>query len=168
MTSRAKPSASCGDSMAWPPYLMTKVFPQNARMYGSASMRVPAFSISFSMALFIAVSRRPGSEDVATQVVVPDGIRQPSLHELRVDGDGLPRQVRSLEGHLLQDPLQDGVQTACADVLGAVVHPRRNIRHRLDGVRGHVERHPLGLEEGRVLLDERALRLGQDSHEVAT
>ena len=50
-TSRANPSASCGDSIAWPPYLMTRVFPQNARMYGRASMRVPAFSISFSMAV---------------------------------------------------------------------------------------------------------------------
>jgi hypothetical protein len=38
---------------------MTNVYPQNARMYGKASMRVPAFSISLSMALVTVVPRPP-------------------------------------------------------------------------------------------------------------
>ena len=33
-TSCAKRSASAGSSMAWPPYLMTTVRPENSRMYG--------------------------------------------------------------------------------------------------------------------------------------
>jgi hypothetical protein len=41
-TSRAKPSASAAEPIAWPPYLITKVLPANRRMYGSASTRVAA------------------------------------------------------------------------------------------------------------------------------
>ncbi len=43
-TSVAKSSASSSFSIAWPPYLMTTVLPENSRMYGSASARMCAFS----------------------------------------------------------------------------------------------------------------------------
>src|SRR4029453_13745049 len=83
-TSRAKPSASCGDSIACPPYLMTRVFPQNARMYGRAPMGGPVFSLSFSMAV-VPGCRSLRSQDVAAQIVVADGVGQPPMNEARVD-----------------------------------------------------------------------------------
>ena len=43
-TSWANRSASAGSSIAWPPYLMTTVLPENSRMYGSASARTCALS----------------------------------------------------------------------------------------------------------------------------
>jgi hypothetical protein len=42
-TSRANDSLSNGDSIAAPPYLITMVFPEKARIYGSASIRISAF-----------------------------------------------------------------------------------------------------------------------------
>ena len=43
-TSVANSSASAASSIAWPPYLMTTVWPENSRMYGSASARIVAFA----------------------------------------------------------------------------------------------------------------------------
>src|SRR5581483_5821395 len=129
MTSRAKLSASCGDSIAWPPYLITKVLPQNARMYGSASIRVPAFSTSRSMPPVTVPSatsvwcrpaaarrrRATASQDIPADVVVAEDVRQPGVDVGGVEADGLAGQRGSVERDLLEQPLEDRVEPAGAD-----------------------------------------------------
>src|SRR5690606_28329401 len=48
MTSRMTDFFSSGSVIALPPYLMTNVLPKNVRMYGSASIKTPAFSMSLA------------------------------------------------------------------------------------------------------------------------
>jgi hypothetical protein len=46
-TSTANEARSASSVMAWPPYLMTRVLSRKRRMYGNASIRTFALSISF-------------------------------------------------------------------------------------------------------------------------
>ena len=67
------------------------------------------------------------------------------VHEARIDGHRLAGEIRSLEGDVLQHPLEDRVEAPRPDVLGALVRPAVAISatasHR---VRREVERHALG------------------------
>src|SRR5262249_58619145 len=57
-----------------------------------------------------------------------------------VDDDALARQVRTLEAHLLDHPLQHRVQPPGADVLRRPVHLVGHVRQRLDAVAGELHR----------------------------
>ena len=58
------------------------------------------------------------------------------------------------------------MQTARADVLHALVHQRGDARDLGDAVGRELELRAFGLDERRVLLRERVLRLRHDAHEV--
>ena len=71
-----------------------------------------------------------------------------------------------VEGDLLQDLLDDRVQPARPDVLGAGVDLGRQPGHLAQPVFGELEVHAFGRQQGGVLLGQRVLRLGQDRVEV--
>ena len=66
-------------------------------------------------------------------------------------------ELGRVERHLVEQPLQHGVQPARADVLGPLVDERRELGDPLDGVGRELERHALGRHQRHVLLDQRAL-----------
>ena len=74
-------------------------------------------------------------------------------------------ELRRVERDLVEQLLHDGVQAARADVLGALVDDRREVGDALDGA-GRERASTPSVESSAVLLDERALRLGQDADEV--
>ena len=76
-TSVAKRSASAAFSIAWPPYLMTTVRPENSRMYGSASARTIAFSPASSP------SRKHGSLAPGRSACGSRAPLRPHAHEVR-------------------------------------------------------------------------------------
>ena len=68
--------------------------------------------------------------------------------------------VRGVEADRLEDPLQDRVQPAGADVLRPAVHLERDLGHRVDRVVGELDVQALGLQQRDRLLRQRVLRLG--------
>ena len=75
-------------------------------------------------------------------------------------------QVRPLEGDLVEQLLHHGVEPTRADVLGALVDDRRKVGDAVNRIGGERQLDPLGFHERRVLLDQRAARLGQDPDEL--
>ena len=98
--SRAKVALSSSFTMAFPPYLMTKVFPKNRRMYGNASRSTSAFSIIGCIGLLLARSgaflTAPLRGKVRVLARVPDGpgAAPPSLPATIVDSAKLKRASR--------------------------------------------------------------------------
>src|SRR3989344_3242877 len=155
-TSSANPALSASSTWALPPYLMTRVLPANARIYGSASTRMLAFSINLFMP----------SQDVPAEILVFDHVGQVLFHVGGVDDHLLLLQLGRLERHGVQEPLHHGEEPAGADVLGPVVRHHRDRRDLLDRVGREREVHALGREHRDVLADQRVFRLGQDPDEV--
>src|SRR5512145_1891829 len=87
------------------------------------------------------------SEDVAREVLVLDDVAQALAHARRVDDDGLAAALGRIEGDVVEEALEDGVEAAGADVLGALVHLRGDLGDLGDRVLGEGEVHALGLEE---------------------
>src|SRR5665213_3667624 len=75
-------------------------------------------------------------------------------------------QVRGLEADLVQHPFENRMQPPSPNVFSSFVHFKGKLRHLRDGLLGELELHALGLEQGRGLLDQRRLRLGQDAYKV--
>ena len=75
-------------------------------------------------------------------------------------------QIGAVVADLLDHLLQDRVQPPGADVLVRAVHLEGDVRDRLDAVLRELELHALGLQQFRVLLRQRVLRLGEDAEEV--
>src|SRR5262249_41190786 len=83
-----------------------------------------------------------------------------------LDADRLARVLRSREGDVLEQALEDRVEAAGADVLERAVDALGVARDLADRLLGEGEVDALRLEERAILLQERALRLRQDPHEV--
>ncbi len=83
-----------------------------------------------------------------------------------IDDERRPGLVGGLEADVLEQPLEDGVKPARADILESTVYVGGEIGDRLDRVRREIERHLLGLEQGLVLLDQARLGFGQYADEI--
>src|SRR6267142_1787758 len=147
-TSRANCSLRSACSMAAPPYLMTRVLPWKARMYGSASSSTSARWTMAFVSVFMSL------KDVTREILVLEDGGQVSAHVVGVDCDFLAAHLRRGEGDLLQQLLHHRVEPPSPDVLGALVDRRGNVRHLLDGVLTERERHALRLQQLHVLADE--------------
>ena len=66
----------------------------------------------------------------------------------------------------LEQPLHDGVQPSCADILGLLVDLEGHLRQALHARVLEGELEPFGRHERGVLAAERGIRLGQDPHEI--
>ena len=90
------------------------------------------------------------------------------LHVIGIDLDGLAMTVRRGERNLVEHALHHGLQPSRTDVLHRRIDGDRDVRQRIDGIVGYVERDAFGLQQRDILLDQRCFRLGQDaSHVVA-
>src|SRR5579864_8244997 len=116
------------------------------RTRASQSSRVP---FPFSIFDFL--------QDVAAQVVVFDNVRELFLNVGRVHFYSFLLHFRRFEGDFLQDFFEDGVQAARSDVFGVLVDRRGEARHGGDGVVAERELEPFGVQQRRILLDERVL-----------
>src|SRR3990172_12467746 len=124
MTSRAKDSFRSACSMAAPPYLMTRVLPWKARMYGRVSIRISARPI-------IAFTFRLGMlENIAREVFVFDDVGQARVDVAPVDGQLLAGHVGRGERDLFQKLLHDRVEPSGAGILGALVCEGRQLGPR--------------------------------------
>src|SRR6266850_4652768 len=157
ITSSANGSLRSARSIAAPPYLMTRVFPRNSRIYGRASTRISARRGSNTVL---------PSQDVSRQVLVAGDVTEPGADVGGVDGQLLARQIRRVERDLLEELLHHRVQTPGADVLRARVHLHRDLRDRLHRLRGEPEGHLFRLQELHVLRDQRVPRLGKNADEI--
>ncbi len=70
-----------------------------------------------------------------TQILFLQNLRQTSTDIRSVDDHMLLFQIRSLEAHILDDSLQDGVQTSRADVLRRPIHFLGDVGQGFDPVR---------------------------------
>src|SRR5258708_902280 len=75
-------------------------------------------------------------------------------------------EVGRFERDFVENFLEDGVQTARADIFGLLVHAGGETGDGGDGVFGDVELDAFGLQQCDVLLDERILRLGQNANKI--
>src|SRR6266550_4718513 len=83
-----------------------------------------------------------------------------------VDADGLTREIRSGEGDVFEDLLENGVQAAGADVLRPRVHVLSDAGQLLDAARVEDQLDSFRAEQRGVLPSERVARLRQDAHQV--
>src|SRR4051812_14223753 len=107
-----------------------------------------------------------GSQDVSRQVVVGDDVFEHAADVGVVNRNRFVGEVGRVERYLVEQPLHHRVQPARTDVLGVLVDVRRNLRDVLHGIVGEPNLHAFRVEQRRVLLDERAARLGQDADEL--
>src|SRR6266478_3081450 len=159
-TSLANCSLRSVCSMAAPPYLMTRVLPWKARMYGSASSSTSARWTMAFVSVFMSL------KDVTREILILEDGGQVSAHVVGVDCDFLAAHLRRGEGDLLQQLLHHRVEPPSPDVLGALVDRRGNVRHLLDGVLTERERHALRLQQLHVLADEGILGFAQDADKI--
>src|SRR5580698_10342590 len=85
-----------------------------------------------------------------------------------IDNEGLATAVGRGEADILQQPLQYRVQPPRADVLHAIVDVRGKVSQCVHRVVTEVQRHALGSQQRRVLLQQGVLGLGQDPPQVIT
>src|SRR4051812_5440573 len=108
-------------------------------------------------------TRRPApedSEDIAREILVLNDALQGAEDILGIHLEGHPRHLGGIEGDLVEQPLHEGREAAGADILGGRVDLDREARQLGHRVLGELEGHPLGRQQGRILLGERRLRLG--------
>src|SRR5207244_7847429 len=108
----------------------------------------------------------PASQNVAAEVLVLNDLGQLLLDVSGVDAHGLLLEIRSFERDLIQKLFHDGMQAPRADILGLLVDRCRQLRDFLQRIIRKRQLDALGLEQGRVLLYQRALRLLQNADEV--
>ena len=58
-------------------------------------------------------------------------LADPSLHVGSIDLNGLPNQVGCVETDVIEQPLNDGLQTPDTNVFGAFIHIKDHMRKRL-------------------------------------
>src|SRR5207244_6840431 len=75
------------------------------------------------------------SENVARQILVSSELREPRIHVRRVDVHFSRPAAPGVEGNLLQQLFQHGVEPPCADVLGLLVHLEGDLREAPDRFR---------------------------------
>src|SRR5437867_3355698 len=162
-TSLANCSLRSACSMAAPPYLMTRVLPWKARMYGSASSSTSARCTI----AFVSVSTRPPRlENVPREVLVLENGSEVGADIVGVDGHPLVAHVRRAEGHFFEQLLHHRVEPPRPDVLSPLVDRGSDIRHRFYRVLSELQRDTLRLQELDVLTDEGVPRLGQDADKI--
>src|SRR6266481_1688919 len=159
-TSLANCSLRSVCSMAAPPYLMTRVLPWKARMYGSASSSTSARWTMAFVSVFMSL------KDVTREILILEDGGQVSAHVVGVDCDFLAAHLRRGEGDLLEQLLHHRVEPPRPDVLGALVHRGGDLRHLLDGVLPEREGHALRLQQLHVLSDEGVLGLAKDADKI--
>ena len=88
------------------------------------------------------------------------------LHVIGIDLDGLAMTVRRGERNLVEHALHHRLQPPRTDILHRRIDGDRDVRQRVDGIVGDVERDAFGLQQRDILLDQRCFRLGQDAAHV--
>jgi len=109
---------------------------------------------------------RAASEDESREVLVLNHVGKARLDVGAVDDHVLVAHLRGVEGELVEQAFEDGVEAPRADVLGAIVDRLGHGRDLVDGLVAHLDLESLGFEQRRVLADERVLRFGEDAHHV--
>ena len=93
-------------------------------------------------------------KNVATQILVLDGIGEHLMNIGRIDRLILRLQVRSFETDLVQQPLHDGVQAASADIFRLLIDLRGKVCDCVDGVGREIKLDTFGLHQRAVLCYE--------------
>src|SRR5215510_2962710 len=123
-------------------------------------------SISLSLRLSVIRILLRALQDVSTKVFILHDVGQHIAHVSCVNNLALLFQVGAFEGNLVEDFLQDRVQSARAYVLGGLVHLEGEVGYFVNRVFGDFERDAFGLHQRLVLFDQGVLRLGQNAFEV--
>src|SRR6267142_397491 len=107
-----------------------------------------------------------GLQNVAAQILVLDDIRELLGNVGGVHLYVLFLQVGRFERNFVENFFENGVQAPRADIFCLLVHACGELRDGGDRIFGNVELDAFGLKERHVLLDERVLRLGENSNEI--
>src|SRR5215468_9671642 len=109
-----------------------------------------------------AAHHRAGGSETAsklknklTQILILQNIRQPLADVSSGDGDFFLSQVGAFETDGLEDPFEDRVKAAGADVLSAAVEVVRDLGHGFDRVVVKVYLDPFGGQQSGLLLRKR-------------
>ena len=106
------------------------------------------------------------SQDVTAQILVLDDICQ-LLGDVRgIHFDELLSEIRCLEREFIEDALEDGMEAACADVLGLLVDGSGETSDGFDGIVGEMKLQTFCFEKRDVLLDERVFGFRENADEV--
>ena len=106
------------------------------------------------------------SQNIPAQVLVLDDLGELFADVHGVHLDGLLLEVGTVEGNILQQFFENGVETARADVLGGFIHPRGEAGDLLQRVLGKGELDAFGIEQRLILLDQRVLGLLENADEI--
>ena len=113
---------------------------------------------------------RGALQNIARQVFVLRQFAEVAVDVGRVDHDRcailLAGQVAGAEGDFFQQAFEQGVQAACADVLGFLVDLVGNLGDALDTFGNELDAQAFGVQQGGVLLGERGVRLGENALEI--
>src|SRR5580692_850480 len=106
-------------------------------------------------------------EDEPRQIAILGEIADVVLNVGGVDRDGgAGGLIRGGEAHLLEQALQDRVQTPGADILDRTVDLLGKAGDLLDRLGEEIELNPFGLQQRLVLSDEARLRLSQNTAQI--
>src|SRR2546423_6386853 len=100
------------------------------------------------------------SQDVATQVLILDDFGELFMDIRGIYFDIFLFQIRRLEGKLVENFFENGVQTSSADIFRLLVDTGSEFSDGVDSVLSNVELDAFGLEQRDILFDERVFRLG--------
>ena len=101
-----------------------------------------------------------------TQVDVLDDVVQLAGNEIAVDDDVVLVHIRRFKGDVLQDFFQHSMQTAGADVFRFQIDAMGVFSNSVDAVVSEFQLYAVCRQQGRILLDEGLVRLGQDLTEI--
>ena len=87
-------------------------------------------------------------------------------NEVLVDGETRPASVRSFEAHLVEELLDDRMKAPRPDVLGSLVHTRRELGDGPDAIIGELDGDPFGRQKRLVLPDQGVGGLRENPNEV--
>src|SRR5437899_5928931 len=105
-------------------------------------------------------------QDVAAQILVLDDVRKLLGNVGGVNLHVFLLEVGRFERDFVQNFFEDGVESASANVFGLLIHVSRKAGDGGDSVFGDVKLDAFGFQQRDVLLDERVLRLGQNTNKV--
>src|SRR5262249_28043757 len=105
-------------------------------------------------------------EYIARQVLVLNDFGEALPDVGSVDPNGFIGHLRSAKGHIIQEPLENGVQSPRTDVLRPAVHQLRRSGNLHNRLVVELETDSLSCQERGVLPNQRVLWLAQNPYQV--
>src|SRR6478609_8566176 len=111
--------------------------------------------------------RTEASQNIPAEVLILDDVGQLLAHVDRIYFYVLAFEVRTVEGNLFEQFLEDRMQSPSTDVLGRLVYPSRERRDLFQRILRERQLDAFRIQQRLILLHQRVLGLFQNPNEIS-